>query len=281
MSRIEDQANYYKNLHLRDRSIIAVIHIEDEADKEFWNVQLQNVRIGHYYFISHSKNDNGVETKGCEQCLKYRQYTNRQFFICIDSDLRLLCQEDGLTSENYIAQTYAYSWENHLCEAEHLQLRFSQKLKETDFNFVKFLSAFSRIVYKPLLYLVYYQTPELNSLWNIKIFNKCIPLQPSQKDLADNGTLYLQKIKQLFDTTLSSLSLYLPDNFAIEGLTPDNAYLHIQGHQLYNLINHIGTRICKGERVGFKSQILDEKFPTSGYKEIEDVQSDLRTILAT
>lgn len=25
-----------------------------------------------------------------------------------------------------------------------------------------------------------------------------------------------------------------------------NAYLHIQGHQLYKLIMHIGTMLCKG-----------------------------------
>ncbi len=50
MSSIEDQANYYKNLHLRDRSIVAAIHLEDSDDKPFWNTQLQNVRQGHYYF---------------------------------------------------------------------------------------------------------------------------------------------------------------------------------------------------------------------------------------
>lgn len=44
MSRIEDQANYYKNYHWRYRDTIAVIHVEDEDDKNFWLAQLKNVK---------------------------------------------------------------------------------------------------------------------------------------------------------------------------------------------------------------------------------------------
>ncbi len=90
MSRIEDQAKYYRNLPLRDRNIKAVIHVEDKEDEIFWNTQLQANNPGVYHFISQSRNETGNESKGCEQCLKYRSYLNQQFFICIDSDLRLL-----------------------------------------------------------------------------------------------------------------------------------------------------------------------------------------------
>jgi flagellar biosynthesis/type III secretory pathway protein FliH len=33
MNRIEEQARYYQNLPLRDRTIKAVVHLEDEEDK--------------------------------------------------------------------------------------------------------------------------------------------------------------------------------------------------------------------------------------------------------
>ena len=52
MSRIEDQDNYYKNLHLRDRSIQAVVHVENKDDEAFWNFQIQSVLPGHYHFVS-------------------------------------------------------------------------------------------------------------------------------------------------------------------------------------------------------------------------------------
>lgn len=277
MSRIEDQANYYKNYRLRYRNIIAVIHVEDEGDKNFWVKELQNVKSGVYHFVTESKSETGNDSKGCEQCLRYRPYINRDFFICIDSDLRLLRGEEGLTPENYIAQTYAYSWENHSCEAEHLEYRFREKVPDTEFSFVSFLKQLSQIVYKPLLYLVYHKTSELNLKWNITEFNRCIPNQLRRVDLDGNGQQYLLNVKQRFDAELASLSL--PNNFAIEGLSPDNAYLHIQGHKLYDLIVNIGTMLCKGKRVAFKSEVLDDGFPVAGYTEIDKVQSDLSTIL--
>ena len=65
MSQIEDQANYYKNLHLRDRSIRAVIHVENKDDEIFWDTQLQTVQPGHYHFVSQSRSEEGVVTNGC------------------------------------------------------------------------------------------------------------------------------------------------------------------------------------------------------------------------
>ena len=112
---------------------------------------MQTIRPGHYHFVSQSRNEAGVESKGCEQCLKYLHFTNQHFFICIDSDFRLLRGDDELTPNNYIAQTYTYSWESHLSEAEHLQQRFYNKTNEVDFNFVVFLKNLSIIVYKPLI----------------------------------------------------------------------------------------------------------------------------------
>ncbi|MDE6578169.1 MAG: DUF4435 domain-containing protein [Muribaculaceae bacterium] len=277
MSRIEDQANYYKNYHLRYRNIIAVIHVEDDDDKKFWSTQLQNIRSGEYHFVTQSKSEQGNVSKGCEQCLKYLPYLNNKFFICIDSDLRLLRGEEGLTPENHIAQTYAYSWENHSCEAKHLEYRFRKNVPDSEFSFVYFLKQLSEIVYKPLLHLVYHKSSKLNRLWNITKFNRCLPNQLRREDLEENGEQYLLKVKNLFDSELASLSL--PVNFSIEGLTPDNAYLHIQGHKLYDLIVYIGTMLCKGKRIAFKSEVLDKGFPISGYTEIDSVQSDLRTIL--
>ncbi len=277
MSRIEDQANYYKNYHLRYRNVVAVIHVEDEDDKRFWLTELKSVKSGDYHFVTQSKSNEGKDSKGCEQCLKYLPFTNQQFFICIDSDLRLLRGEEGLTPRNYVAQTYAYSWESHSCEADHLELRFRAKVPDSEFSFTSFLNQFSKIVYKPLLYLIYYKSPELNQRWNITMFNKCIPSQLRRVELEENGQSYLQKVKELFDVELASLNL--PDDFAIEGLTPENAYLHIQGHKLYDLILNIGSMLSKGRRVAFKSEVLDNGFPISGYKEIDNVQSDIRFIL--
>ena len=274
MNRIEEQAQYYKNLLLRDRSIKAVVHLENAEDERFWNHQLQNASPANYFFLTYSKNDNGTDSRGCEQCLRYKPYLTKRFFICIDSDLRQLKREGGLNADNYIAQTYTYSWENHMCEAKHLQRRFSALVPESNFDFEVFLTNLSAIVYRPLLYLVHYsQSPELNRLWNISKFNACLPLQPKYEDLSDNGRGYIESVSLLFEEALHGLRQ--PDIMTNEFLNEFNAYLHIQGHQLFKIVLHIGTMLCRGTSVAFKSDILGKMVHTEGYAEINHLQSDL------
>lgn len=277
MNRIEEQARYYRNLPLRDRSIKAVVHLEDSEDILFWKHQLQNVSPANYLFLTYSKNDNGNDARGCEQCLRYKPYLTKRFFVCIDSDLRQLKGEEGLTSENNIAQTYAYSWENHFCEAEHLQLRFSELIHDSEFDFRIFLQKLSSAVYKPLLYLVHYsQNSELNQQWNISKFNLCLPLQPKREDLVNNGNAYVEKVRNLFSDKLKDL--HISEVMENKHFNEDNAYLHIQGHQLYKLILHIGTMLCHVTGVAFKTDILDKALHVNGYAEIDNVQTDLKQI---
>lgn len=206
MSNIEDQARYYNNLPLRYRNIKAVVHLEAKEDIPFWDYQLQNAYPSKYHYVAYSKNNNGADARGCEQCLRYKPYLTKRFFICIDSDLRLLKGEEGLTAENRIAQTYTYSWENHLCEAEHLQHRYHTKVPNSGFDFSIFLKNLSIVLYLPLLYLVHYsQEPSLNQQWSISKFNACLPLQPKRKELIDNGKAYIEKVKRLFADALKNL----------------------------------------------------------------------------
>ena len=240
---IEKQAKLYRNLALTGR-YQAVVHLEDKEDETFWNYQLQSIKPGRYRYLYFSKSNDGKDTRGCEQCLKFRPYLTTRFFICIDSDLRLLRGETELSAKNFIAQTYTYSWENHLCEASHFNERMKQVQMKIDFDTQAFLTSFSRIVYQPLLYLIRYGADcRINQLWNVSKFNACIPLQPKRTDLADNGKEYLKTVQSLFDTAISGLTEE-PAN-ANGTLNPQNAYLHIQGHQLYKLMLHIGTYLMK------------------------------------
>lgn len=279
MDRIYQQAQYFSNLPLRDRSIKAVVHLEDSDDVPFWSNQLRNIYPAKYRFLTYSKNGNGTDSRGCEQCLRYKPYLNNRFFICIDSDLRQLKGEQGLTANNNVAQTYAYSWENHFCEAEHLQERFTELVSDSDFDFKVFLHNLSVVVYRPLIYLVHYsRCSELNQQWNITKFNSCLPLQPKRDELEDNGKGYIGRVAELFDEKISGLQQ--PEEMTNEYIDEANAYLHIQGHQLYKLVLQIGSMLCKGKGVAFKTEILDKAVHTEGYNEIENVQLDLMQILA-
>lgn len=277
MDWISKQAKLYRNLALTNR-YQAIVHLEDKDDEMFWDYQLQHVKPGRYRFLYYSKNNNGTDTRGCEQCLRFRPYLTDRFFICIDSDLRLLRGEEGLTASNHIAQTYAYSWENHLCESSHINERMKQNMAEANFDMSEFMATFSETVYTPLLYLVHYSAnSELNKLWNISKFNACIPLQPKRSDLQDNGKVYLTTIKSCFEQELKKL----PEQpvSKIESVTQENAYLHIQGHLLYKMTLHIGTMLCRGTGIAFKTDVLDKCLHTAGYDEIDSLHKDLEQIL--
>lgn len=277
MDWISKQAKLYRNLSLTHR-YQAIVHLEDQEDERFWDYQLQHVKPGRYRYLYYSKNNNGTDTRGCEQCLRFRPYLTDQFFICIDSDLRLLWGEEGLTANNHVAQTYAYSWENHLCESVHIQERMRHNIEQVDFDMNEFITAFSKIVYTPLRFLILYSADSnLNKLWNISKFNACIPLQPKRSELDNNGKEYLSVIKSRFEEELKNLSEQPTGK--MEFLTEENAYLHIQGHLLYKMILHIGTLLCRGTGVAFKTDILDKSLHTNGYDEIEALQKDLHKIL--
>ncbi len=276
MDWIRKQALLYRNLALTNR-YQAVVHLEDKEDESFWDNQLQQVKRGRYCYLYFSKSDSGTDSRGCEQCLRFRPYLTDKFFICIDSDLRLLKGEDGLNVANHIAQTYTYSWENHLCEVHQLCKRMERNSASDTFDLMAFIAAFSKIVYRPLLYLVHYSAnSHLNKLWNVSKFNACIPLQPKRMELEENGKIYLNNMRQRFDEAIDGLE-ELPA--VVPSLTEANAYLHIQGHQLYKLVLHIGTQLYRGRKVAFKSEVLDKGFHTTGYDEIEALQRDLNVIM--
>ena len=276
MDWIRKQARLYQNL-ARTMRYQAVVHLEDKEDEYFWDYQLQSVKPGRYRYLYYSKSDKGTDSRGCEQCLRFRPYLTDRFFICIDSDLRLLRGEQGLVAANHIAQTYTYSWENHLCEAAHLNERKDKAITDSGFDLQAFLHSFSKIVYNPLLYLIQYGADSsTNQLWNVSKFNACIPLQPSRSELADNAVGYLAKVKENFNKALATLPSEVK---TVELLTEENAYLHMQGHQLYKLVMHIGSMLCGGTGITFKTDVLNKGLHTNGYEEIESLQSDLQYIL--
>lgn len=116
----EHWANYYAGEAVLLK-FDATIHVEAFDDSVFWEKTLNNYTSGKKFnFIYHSLTPSGSDATGVNHCLKYKDYLNKRFFICIDSDYRYLLQEAGISSANLIFQTYTYSIENHLCYAKKL-----------------------------------------------------------------------------------------------------------------------------------------------------------------
>ena len=281
-----EQARYFANVPFMQSGVVASIHLEDGDDKGFWNAMLQTRHPGRYYFITHSRSPKGYDTKSCEQCLKYRPYLSKRFFICIDSDMRYLLKEANLDASNYICQTYTYSWENHYCEASALQRRFEKQCpdKAVTFDFSTFFKELSNALYKPLLLLLYCLKNDKPD-FNLRMFSACLPNQCKRIELADNGKLLIERISKNFEQHLNSQFSKSID-FDAEGrycnaldVNEQNAYLHVRGHNIFDLVAYIGDLLCRGTSVSFKNDVLTNEHPPQVYWQIKKVASDIAEIV--
>lgn len=286
----ESQAKFFSNIPLLTKGCVASVHLENKEDKEFWLGRLQRVHSGDYYIISQSRSKKGKLASGCEQCLNYRGHLSKRFFIAIDSDLRYVSgNSEGLNAKNFIAQTYTYSWENHCCEAAGLQERFEQALrsagKEIAFDFVVFMKELSALLYDAFLFAYCQKTSNTvgTSVGIRDIFN-CMSSQIRSEWLSNNGEGLLNEISD----KLSRLSLNIPpddyhkaaERMAALGITKENVYLHVRGHNLFDMIQRIGTILCHDTSIKFTSDVLMkglDKAPT--YWQLQHLENDLISIL--
>ena len=282
----QEQARYFANVPLMQRDIIASVHLEDDDDKCFWEAMLQSRHTGQYKFITYSRSQKGFDTKGCEQCLKYRTYLSKRFFICIDSDMRYLLQEAGINASNYICQTYTYSWENHYFEAFALKQRFEVQCPEkaATFDFSEFLSTLSKTVFKPLLLLLFCLKNDRTD-FNLRMFSACLPNQCKREELAENGKALIERIAKNFEPYLNSDFAKSVDFeaescfFQALNVNEQNAYLHIRGHNLFNLVAYVGDLLCRGTSVSFKKDVLMKDLPPQTYWQIKKVAEDIAEIV--
>lgn len=287
MSNIfEDQARDFANVPIIRRDVIASVHLENADDKKFWDPILQKQHPGKYNYITQSKSKNGNIISGSKQCLNYLQYLNNRFFIAIDSDFHYLLQEPDFDSNHFVCQTYTYSWENHFCEAHSLMRRIQLYSPEIAlrFDFVSFLSDYSRVIFKPLLLLIHC-LKERNSFFSKRQYKNCLVRQCKGEELANNGELIIERLSSNFEPYMSSpyaRSIDYNANIAYYRslhITEENAYLHVRGHNLFSLITSIGKLLCRGTRYSFINDVLLKELPQSAYWEIDKVERDINNIL--
>lgn len=273
VSAIEAQAEYFANIPIIDRTFRATVHLESEEDEMFWDTMLQKYHSGKYNYVYYSKNESGNDSKGCVQCLKYKNYLSRNFFICIDSDLRYLCQEQGIDRSHFILQTYGYSWENHYCYAEKLETSWKNKCPEKakDFSFRHFINELSCALYTDFLNFLIMRKRGFKKDFPLRRFDGSIPRQCNSKELAENGKGIIYKIKAGGSYVNAQDKAY----FQNLGLTERNAYMHIKGHTIYTLIKSIGDCICYYSNINFEKDILLDSLQTSGYWEVDKIREDI------
>ncbi len=235
----------------------AAVHVENKDDLAFWSAVLKHFRPGDkFHFIAGSRNEYGNETYGVTQCLKYFPYLSPDFFICIDSDYRYLLRERHIDVKHFVIQTYTYSFENHHCFADGLDdvcCRVT-RLKNTVFDFNRFLTEFSNILYELFIWHLYFQNADPIRFSQFE-FDHYLNLTTSRSYplVYDNGGRALDELRVRVERKLKFFGRKYPhanlevvrQKYLQLGLTSDNVYLFVRGHNLYNLILLICKEVCK------------------------------------
>ena len=66
--------------------------------------------------------------------------------------------------------------------------------------------------------------------------------------------------------------------FAAMGLNRDNAYMHIKGHNIYELTNYIGRIYSRPLQLNFQRDVMKKVSVGGRYWEYEKIEDNLRHI---
>lgn len=247
----------------------AAVHIEDNNDRPFWAYVFQQyMPHDSFDFIPFTRMAQNKAT-GSALCLKYRDLgcLSKEFVIAIDSDEHYLLKEREMSATHYVLQTYAYSIENHYCNPLTINRAFRAKNKfnVAGFDFEKFLMTFSEKIYPFYIYYLYsgkkqdgkIRREDFIKSWDIAINN-----------IDDNAAQYLDAVCSLVEVEMKAVESKYPglDISSIEGefrtlgVSPENTYLYIRGHNLFDkLITSILKTIYDRQVKAYLNSLSNEE----------------------
>lgn len=213
-----------------------VVLVEGKTDKWFWSRVLDQV-IPQQYKIYADVNSPAPQASGKLALASFLPFAAPDFIICLDSDFDYLLQAPGI-QQPFVLHTYVYSVENMLCYAPTLTKIVSTKIgrQETGFDFEGFFVQYSETVYAWLLVQVharqqqqpaspYFPALEREQLARPFEHLNAMRVQIEQEICQDLSRLHPAPAFQSLAVQLAQL-----------GLTPQNAYLFIRGHELLNKV---------------------------------------------
>lgn len=265
--------------------VTAIVRVEDVEDIPFWQTVLSTTCPGrHFKFWPYSRKGDNKRVTGKSYLMRYVSQSDPRLLIAVDSDFDYLRGNPRMMVSPYLLQTYTYSWENHHCYVQSLQ-RQSQQNGVTTFDFEVFLRNLSQVIYMPLVILLVQKIQKKGGMTLGALESCVLRHQPNSHTLLqNNGQQLVSDIRSDLDNYV--LSKKLPKQQTIKkyekafntlGLTPDAAYLYMQGHCIYDLVYRIGAQVM-GDAGVFKVDVLNRTLQIGGYLEIDKLISDIKRI---
>lgn len=257
------QANILNNTP----NLIKVL-VEDEVDTVVWYRILKKVIPEFDYQLSPYSFDVAAKGKGKSNVLKFAGSFSATFIGCVDSDFDWLLedwtQDGGIIKGNkYIVQTFAYSIENLASQPYGVSdcmlecLMHSSKLqRDLDKDFSIFIKSLSLSVYKVLLWhLLMWKCKvdeeEVSKGWKFVFGNDhyndilkdhALSIEGKRIEILNRFSHRAAQRADYYNRQYSDLLVHIESlQLDIEtryDLLPENAYLFVRGHDLYDFLIH-------------------------------------------
>ncbi len=237
-----------------------VAYVESYDDIFFWRTVLGRYEDATRYFeIMLPTRETHLERGKKAAIEQLLSGVGRDMIACVDADYDYLRQQrtplsQQINNNPYVLHTYVYAIENYQCYAPGLHNACVMvTLNDRDiFNFESYLTEYSRIIYPLFIWNLWINFSSSYGSFTIGQFNQTIEISRGDVRHTDRAFAQLRgKVERKVRRLEREYPQFAPcrDAFIKEmaelGLTPDNTYLFVQGHHLFdNVVLPVVARVC-------------------------------------
>ena len=277
-----------------DRYLVNV-YVEGYEDVAFWRGIFDHFRNPYLRLeISVPNRDDLPKGKKVLLSMLHREDKER-VLLCVDSDFDYLF--DGATSQSRevleasnMFHTYTYATENYLCYAPSLR-NVCVKATKNDtriFDFVRFMAAYSEIIYPLFLWYVYSASRHTENVFPLCDFKAAVRL--NYLDIPDNGKNTIEWLARQVARREQALCEAHPDMakdmarfdayLRGKGVEPELTYLFMHGHTLMdNVVMIILNDVCeKLRQMSIAKIVASSKEGIALKNEMSNYKNTLRSI---
>lgn len=267
LSNINSESQHQANILTNSPNLVKVM-VEDEIDVVIWHRILTHFAPKLNFDVHPYSYDSDIKGKGKAQILAQANQFGRYFIGCVDSDYDWILKHQTVFGNiinitPYILQTYAYSVENLAAQPYAIvdcmlecYLHSCELLRHLDSDYNTFLLSLSKDVYDILIWhLTMIEKQEhLNQIPTGRDF---IFGNNHYSDILGNHTMPIGAKHKAILSRFSNRTRELAQHYAVEypqlllsyselketlynecNLSPENAYLYVRGHNLYDFLLH-------------------------------------------
>ena len=228
------------------------VEVEDTIDQDFWSDLLGELcpekELHFYPFHTIIKEDGSYERTGRGKSLiiKASSDFNAKHIGCVDSDYDWILSEytsEGkvISSNKYLLQTYAYSIENLMCLSCTLGDFCCENTEEhTVFDFEDYLTRLSKAVYPLLVWSTFLCSKNDQSFtptaWREVLVNTEKDPEASLEKIEAKAKAKIEELDKKYANEISAREVFEFKSIAMKGVTEDESYLFVRGHELFDHI---------------------------------------------